>query len=468
MKPTIRSATLFLLIVFGFGINLYAQNTEECQLGAKTVVFFGNGMETPERKADDDKKQLQEAIGKDVQDGKLILPPGVQLDSVCYDIAYNTDLPGRYFLDFLDAFVQQSTSFATSGLWRILFGLEKLPGYLQVVLNNTEIVVDKFSYLVDTDLKIQVDRYLDEINNQHRKVIVVSHSQGNFYSNQAYRNIFGFETTDKFEIVSVANPDSFVAGDKPWFTLYGDIILVVPGRLDANTDPDKTPCRTDTVLVVNDSSVQCHDFTDSYLVGKYSRANILGQIINAIPITPPPPPNIPPVSGFTMASVGFTIPQSAHEGEVLTVTPSFGTTVTINFNADRSTDVDGSIEGWEWTLDGSVVNTSTFTQPLDIGSHAVSLIVTDNLGAMSELAGGSIVVLSPPPPPPPTGIRQITNTSPGNSPGQPVGISRDGSHIVFLIGNVNSPQGGQLWSVNIDGSNLIGEFSLAAIGRILN
>jgi len=47
---------------------------------------------------------------------------------------------------------------------------------------------------------------------------------------------------------------------------------------------------------------------------------------------------------------------------------------------------------------------------------------------------------------------QLTDTVPGGPPPTPIGISRDGSRIVFLQGCVNCPGGGQLWSVNSDGS----------------
>ena len=70
MRQTIRTFIL-LSLSLGVSANLYAQNIEECQSWQKTVVFFGNGMETSEDEANGNKRKLQEALEKDVQDGKI-------------------------------------------------------------------------------------------------------------------------------------------------------------------------------------------------------------------------------------------------------------------------------------------------------------------------------------------------------------------------------------------------------------
>ncbi len=84
--------------------------------------------------------------------------------------------------------------------------------------------------------------------------------------------------------------------------------------------------------------------------------------------------------------------QSATEGQTLSITASTGP-VFVNFSANRSSDPDGTVTGWDWKIDGSSVsNASSFAYGLDVGSHTVSLIVTDNQGAFSQDATGSVAI----------------------------------------------------------------------------
>ncbi len=307
----------------------------QCPIGApKSIVFFGNGIDTSKKKAVDSRIELEK------QTRLLLAPPRIS-DCVDFGIAYNTNELG--WLDLLQGYVQAISS-DTSGFWRCMARLEIMPAILQRLFSNIAVTLDKITYISDSDLRIQAEQYRHEIQDNRKKVILVSHSQGNFYANETYNLLSSLIqiSPNNLELVSVANPDNFVGGNMPHTTLFGDVILIVPGRLDPNTNINGTPCSNNGQLP-GTNSFGCHDFISSYLTGTISKPKILEQIISAIPI---------------------------------------------------------------------------FTPPL-------------------------------------TGIRQITNTSPGNFPGQPVGISQDGSGIVFLTGNVNSPQGGQLWSVNTDGSNLI-------------
>jgi hypothetical protein len=97
----------------------------------------------------------------------------------------------------------------------------------------------------------------------------------------------------------------------------------------------------------------------------------------------------PPTAGFTMSSGA----QSANEGQNLNLTVSSGGTAPVSFNANRSNAPSGTITAWQWTIDGTNVSTAaSFTVPLGKGSHAVTLIVTDNLGSKSAPALGTVAV----------------------------------------------------------------------------
>lgn len=249
----------------------------QCPVGAsQTVAFFVNGIDTDQEEANKNKKSLVASVNS-----YLNLPE--DSDCINSDLAYNTN--ELSWVDLLQGYVQAVSS-DTSGFWRIMSRLQTMPTVLQNLFSDIAVTLDKISYISDSDLRIQVEQYRHEIQDNKKKVIIVSHSQGNFYANEAQAVLSSLLPISKqnFEIVSVANPDSFVGGDPNGVhtTLYGDVILIVPGRQDPNTDTAGTLCNNNGQLPGTDS-FQCHGFANSYLVGTYSREKILGQIVNAIP-----------------------------------------------------------------------------------------------------------------------------------------------------------------------------------------
>ena len=99
----------------------------------------------------------------------------------------------------------------------------------------------------------------------------------------------------------------------------------------------------------------------------------------------------PPTSGFTISSAG----QSATDGQSLNVAdaPTSGEIVTFD-GTGRSSAVNGAtVMAWQWSLDGSIVaTTSTFSKALGIGTHAISLLVTDTRGAQSAPSFGTVTI----------------------------------------------------------------------------
>ena len=104
-----------------------------------------------------------------------------------------------------------------------------------------------------------------------------------------------------------------------------------------------------------------------------------------------PNENQAPTAGLTMSYGG----QSATEGGNLNLTVSPGQVVSVSFSASRSSDPDGSIVGWEWRINGTLVSTaSSFSFGLGVGNHVVSLKVTDNDGASATSPSGTGVVIT--------------------------------------------------------------------------
>jgi hypothetical protein len=139
---------------------------------------------------------------------------------------------------------------------------------------------DAINLAARPDLQSQVEHYQGDLS-AGRKVVVVAHSQGNLYVNEAYALISPSPTM--FNVVAVASPANYVAGGGPWTTLNNDFITwIAPGALPEDEHNTNTPgvCNPLPDLL---SEINCHSFTDSYLAGNDSGPRILSEVIGDIP-----------------------------------------------------------------------------------------------------------------------------------------------------------------------------------------
>ncbi|RKZ76387.1 MAG: hypothetical protein DRR19_28665 [Candidatus Parabeggiatoa sp. nov. 1] len=135
-----------------------------------------------------------------------------------------------------------------------------------------------------------VEKYREAIL-QGQKVLVVSHSEGNFYANLA-RQILTFQKPAimmaSFGIFGVATPTNNIGGKKtPYLTNHLDIITSVPGSLPANW----TLRHADNGGIVNHiGSVPANNFAETYLSPHYdSRPEIVKGISRALSQLQTPP-----------------------------------------------------------------------------------------------------------------------------------------------------------------------------------
>ncbi|MCF8128424.1 MAG: hypothetical protein K9N10_07910 [Deltaproteobacteria bacterium] len=98
--------------------------------------------------------------------------------------------------------------------------------------------------------------------------------------------------------------------------------------------------------------------------------------------------NQSPEAKFTMTSGG----QTAYENQTLNLPVSSGGTTQVSFSGSRSSDPDGSISSYLWTINGAQVSTSRdFSSSLGKGTHQIYLTVSDNKGAVGSV-GANIVI----------------------------------------------------------------------------
>lgn len=224
------------------------------------TIFFSNGMNNT-------KKMAQ--VSLEALEGKLqpFLVTGLDVN---FRLAYNHK---EDTIPQLVEVVSQKVADNWKSFWSYFSDLEPAPDWFQDAAKDIISATDSLIYVVDSDLQTQVDAYIDEIENG-RRVIVVAHSQGNFYANAAY----GMVNSDFFNIIAVASPASYVAGNGPHITLTDDYVINGMVRpLDPSTLSAEITNNTD-----NNSGWTGHDFNSSYLEGDVTGPLITENINNLI------------------------------------------------------------------------------------------------------------------------------------------------------------------------------------------
>ncbi|KKU57183.1 MAG: hypothetical protein UX81_C0043G0003 [Parcubacteria group bacterium GW2011_GWA2_47_12] len=110
-----------------------------------------------------------------------------------------------------------------------------------------------------------------------RKLLVVGHSQGNFYANAFYK--MAGTPSESTAVYSVATPSSYVAGGGEYITSETD--KMIAGLVARVLRKDILPPNTRIEEVSGDIGLTAgHSFSDVYL--KYRGAEIVGGIENAL------------------------------------------------------------------------------------------------------------------------------------------------------------------------------------------
>jgi hypothetical protein len=206
-----------------------------------------------------------------------------------FDLAYNQT--AGILLDIYDSYLQKvNLQEKPSFFWRIIANLTIPPEPAEQVILEEFSQIDLNSYVNQDDLDKHLAQYRAEFSKGH--VVVIGHSQGNLYANQAY-NRLSLTEKGRFGIVAVATPSSSVAGyasgEEPYTTLKEDRIIALVRSIFPSTLEPKTsngsgpPCGNDSL---------CHNFIGTYLAGinSDSELHIMLNIVGAISRFSTPPP----------------------------------------------------------------------------------------------------------------------------------------------------------------------------------
>jgi len=241
---------LFILCTFSCNSAFAEQNCLAAP--EKFHVVFGNGILTTVQGASDSRDKLRFNLGTSYA--------GQDID---YDLAYNFTIGP--FSDLIQSLDQQLAQY-TSQTLQWLYGIGVIPDWfndLQQQLLNAEYQINA------PELTAHVEKFREAIL-QGQKVLVVSHSQGNFYVNQAKQILSSEQPSvpmESFGIFGVATPANNVGGEGgPYLTNHRDVILFVPSSLSSNWTLRNT---ADNSIADDRGRVLAHSFVDTYMSGSF-------------------------------------------------------------------------------------------------------------------------------------------------------------------------------------------------------
>ncbi len=262
-----------------FSTNAFAENCSVSE--RKLAIYFSNGMFNDQNDARSSLKALMDTTVPHLQ---------AQGYTLNYDIAYNQN--EEWYYQILEVFRQRELE-EWSLFYRWLSALEVAPDWFQEAMKSTTQSIESYNYVVDEDLQNHIAKYKSEIQSCKR-LLIVAHSQGNFYANSAWDAIYqGKIDSEKYYmnrfpnigLFSVATPAGHV-GDwlltlddhKPitrYVTSSNDWVINAVRALGYTVLP---ATHTNTH---DDADWKHHSFADSYLNGDVT-GSVLTQGIQDI------------------------------------------------------------------------------------------------------------------------------------------------------------------------------------------
>ena len=254
MRYIVRTLSISLLI-----LSTKAALALDCD-AANLAPYFGNGMFNSARQAEASRLALENFMrDRELFDGKE--PIG---------LAYN----------FSEAVAEQLLQVTTQkdeesgrSFFRWISNLSSAPEFFRKMAQVAMAAYDFKAYLEDGDLRLQIEHYEKDLKSG-KVIVVVGHSQGNFYSNTSWENLHRLGKYDgKFALIGVATPVSYIAGDGPYTTLTQDQIMNFvrseKGALPAN-------------VTNSTASASGHEFVGQYLDGNVSGPKITNDLKDVI------------------------------------------------------------------------------------------------------------------------------------------------------------------------------------------
>lgn len=347
----------------------------------KLHIFFTNGILTTEDEAGRALQKLREAFGAE-HSGKEIL----------YNLTYNyTDGP---FEDLLQSADQVLTQFSSQLLlW--LYGSGLVPDWL--LAWQQKMMVAEYQ-INASELTDHVAAYHDALH-RAEEVLIIAHSQGNLYANQAYQLMANTEPAsfkDSFAVYAVATPANHVAGGSTsmndYLTNHRDIIQLVPGALP----PSRGLFRIATGKFADDvGMVSAHSFLNTYLSTEFDLRDKIVEDIKSNSLHRPAPEFI---TSCTKSIASITVQQPHYIMTYIPFTAMIENPEREDLKISCTDDIDGWVSVALGGVDCKIVYSAPTLVPLTSytvygevnyfgiprGSGTVTLSVSSETGKISQ------------------------------------------------------------------------------------
>lgn len=255
--------------------------------GGGTTIFLSTGMLTTQAHADAGAKELSWRLEAALQTSY----PNRDQSCIQYKVAWDSEFidsdgkiaRGANLVQQLAVAIVQWLGVDWQSAWADLFqNSVTVPGLASSfngspVLSSYLAIMQVAYVAVPSDTQKHINLYSQELQ-AGNNVIVVSHSQGNFYINAAYPKVT-VPAALYFGTIGLASPANSVPFGGSYLTLFNDIILYVPLSLGWNV-ANNTP--TDRCNSDYNSMFLCHDFVNSYLAGDVSGPQLLKSLVSLI------------------------------------------------------------------------------------------------------------------------------------------------------------------------------------------
>lgn len=197
----------FLIILLGFiPFIADAQTCNDPLSPISTRVYFVNGMNANSTSRGQSTNTVANLLGSS------------------YDVALSTNNNDKG-LDLLLELSREKLN-EPSQFWEYLANINSAPTWYKEYFYDYLEDYANAEYSVDRDLRLMVDQYLRDLRSG-KKIILVAHSQGNFYANNAVQYISQTypQYSDSMSIVAVGTPAARVLGSGRWHTNALDVVI---------------------------------------------------------------------------------------------------------------------------------------------------------------------------------------------------------------------------------------------------
>jgi len=285
MKPIKILLVLFTLFYFGNGTAWAGFCVYK-----ETNVVFANGVDTTRSQALDTVELIKKLTIEKLQADNINLDfnaanieidgsqMGADCDALTFERQYHQT--SGLSLDLFEALTQIIIE-DTTRIWLLKFGLDIMPDAFRDKILEFQSAFDEAIVADPAETQAHIAKYNSFSPDYDYRVIAVSHSQGNLFSNTIYANL-DLVPQYNHKIVSVATPSSFTAGGGPHTTLHTDLVILalkaiastlgLPEPRESNVAPSGWPELTG------------HIFNKTYMEpGSNAETKILDDIFNLIP-----------------------------------------------------------------------------------------------------------------------------------------------------------------------------------------